>query len=131
MAQQLRACGVLETIRISAQSYPSRWGQQCASLCQRNTCVSLQLVSFANFEFSRWTYIEFFSRYSILMTQQELSLNDKKQICKIVLQRLIQVGLHALTRCIFEHLCLIQGVSAKSSISLLRQVRYLRCRCLL
>uniref|UniRef100_A0A8C3VCE8 Myosin VC n=1 Tax=Catharus ustulatus TaxID=91951 RepID=A0A8C3VCE8_CATUS len=61
VAQQLRACGVLETIRISAQSYPSRW-----------------------------TYIEFFSRYSILMTQQELSINDKKQICKIVLQRLIQ-----------------------------------------
>uniref|UniRef100_A0A8C9MNR7 Myosin VC n=1 Tax=Serinus canaria TaxID=9135 RepID=A0A8C9MNR7_SERCA len=61
VAQQLRACGVLETIRISAQSYPSRW-----------------------------TYIEFFSRYSILMTQQELSMNDKKQICKIVLQRLIQ-----------------------------------------
>uniref|UniRef100_A0A8C2YFR4 Myosin VC n=1 Tax=Coturnix japonica TaxID=93934 RepID=A0A8C2YFR4_COTJA len=61
VAQQLRACGVLETIRISAQSYPSRW-----------------------------TYIEFFSRYSILMTQQELSFSDKKQICKIVLQRLIQ-----------------------------------------
>uniref|UniRef100_A0A8C5JTC6 Myosin VC n=1 Tax=Junco hyemalis TaxID=40217 RepID=A0A8C5JTC6_JUNHY len=61
VAQQLRACGVLETIRISAQSYPSRW-----------------------------TYIEFFSRYSILMAQQELSINDKKQICKIVLQRLIQ-----------------------------------------
>uniref|UniRef100_A0A803V195 Myosin VC n=1 Tax=Ficedula albicollis TaxID=59894 RepID=A0A803V195_FICAL len=61
VVQQLRACGVLETIRISAQSYPSRW-----------------------------TYIEFFSRYSILMTQQELSINDKKQICKIVLQRLIQ-----------------------------------------
>uniref|UniRef100_A0A8B9GQM5 Myosin VC n=1 Tax=Amazona collaria TaxID=241587 RepID=A0A8B9GQM5_9PSIT len=61
VAQQLRACGVLETIRISAQSYPSRW-----------------------------TYLEFFSRYSILMTQQELSINDKKQICKIVLQRLIQ-----------------------------------------
>ncbi|KFQ79008.1 Unconventional myosin-Vc, partial [Phaethon lepturus] len=61
VAQQLRACGVLETIRISAQSYPSRW-----------------------------TYIEFFSRYSILMTQQELSISDKKQICKIVLHRLIQ-----------------------------------------
>ncbi|XP_075753372.1 unconventional myosin-Vc isoform X2 [Pelodiscus sinensis] len=61
VVQQLRACGVLETIRISAQSYPSRW-----------------------------TYIEFFSRYSILMTQRELSLSDKKEICKIVLQRLIQ-----------------------------------------
>ncbi|NXY81164.1 MYO5C protein, partial [Alcedo cyanopectus] len=61
VTQQLRACGVLETIRISAQSYPSRW-----------------------------TYIEFFSRYSILMSQQELSCRDKKQICKIVLQRLIR-----------------------------------------
>ncbi|KAM9313263.1 unconventional myosin-Vc [Gastrophryne carolinensis] len=61
VVQQLRACGVLETIRISAQSYPSRW-----------------------------TYIEFFGRYSILMTQQELALHDKKQICKVVLQRLIQ-----------------------------------------
>uniref|UniRef100_A0A8D0GD52 Myosin VC n=1 Tax=Sphenodon punctatus TaxID=8508 RepID=A0A8D0GD52_SPHPU len=61
VVQQLRACGVLETIRISAQSYPSRW-----------------------------TYLEFFSRYSILMTQPELSLHDKKQICKNVLQRLIQ-----------------------------------------
>ncbi|XP_077119880.1 unconventional myosin-Vc [Ranitomeya variabilis] len=61
VVQQLRACGVLETIRISAQSYPSRW-----------------------------TYIEFYGRYSILMTQQELSLSDKKNICKVVLQRLIQ-----------------------------------------
>ncbi|XP_062998574.1 unconventional myosin-Vc [Elgaria multicarinata webbii] len=61
VVQQLRACGVLETIRISSQSYPSRW-----------------------------TYIEFYSRYSILMSQHELSLTDKKQICKIVLQRLIQ-----------------------------------------
>ncbi|KAH0619948.1 hypothetical protein JD844_014402 [Phrynosoma platyrhinos] len=31
-----------------------------------------------------------FDRYSILMSQHELSLTDKKQICKIVLQRLIQ-----------------------------------------
>ncbi|XP_074862567.1 unconventional myosin-Vc isoform X2 [Carettochelys insculpta] len=61
VVQQLRACGVLETIRISAQSYPSRW-----------------------------TYLEFFSRYSILMTQRELSLSDKREICRTVLQRLIQ-----------------------------------------
>ncbi|XP_068168579.1 unconventional myosin-Vc [Antennarius striatus] len=61
VVQQLRACGVLETIRISAQSYPSRW-----------------------------TYIEFYSRYSILMSHQELHLIDKKQTCKNVLQRLIQ-----------------------------------------
>uniref|UniRef100_A0A3B4VDC7 Myosin VC n=1 Tax=Seriola dumerili TaxID=41447 RepID=A0A3B4VDC7_SERDU len=61
VVQQLRACGVLETIRISAQSYPSRW-----------------------------TYIEFYSRYSILMSHQEADLADKKQTCKNVLQRLIQ-----------------------------------------
>ncbi|KAM4829772.1 unconventional myosin-Vc [Thomomys bottae] len=61
IVQQLRACGVLETIRISAQSYPSRW-----------------------------TYIEFYSRYGILMTQTELSFRDKKEVCKVVLHRLIQ-----------------------------------------
>uniref|UniRef100_A0A3P8VPC6 G protein subunit beta 5 n=1 Tax=Cynoglossus semilaevis TaxID=244447 RepID=A0A3P8VPC6_CYNSE len=61
VVQQLRACGVLETIHISAQSYPSRW-----------------------------TYIEFYSRYSILMTHQESDVGDKKQTCKNVLQRLIQ-----------------------------------------
>uniref|UniRef100_A0A669CFJ9 Myosin VC n=1 Tax=Oreochromis niloticus TaxID=8128 RepID=A0A669CFJ9_ORENI len=60
VVQQLRACGVLETIRISAQSYPSRW-----------------------------TYVEFYSRYSILMSHVEADLNDKKQTCKNVLQRLI------------------------------------------
>ncbi|KAK7892140.1 hypothetical protein WMY93_024103 [Mugilogobius chulae] len=61
VVQQLRACGVLETIRISAQSYPSRW-----------------------------TYIEFYSRYSILRNQQDTGLGDKKQTCVNVLQRLIQ-----------------------------------------
>uniref|UniRef100_A0A665VY25 Myosin VC n=1 Tax=Echeneis naucrates TaxID=173247 RepID=A0A665VY25_ECHNA len=59
VVQQLRACGVLETIRISAQSYPSRW-----------------------------TYIEFYSRYSILMSHQEADSTDKKQTCKNVLQRI-------------------------------------------
>lgn len=39
----------------------------------------------------RWTYIEFYSRYSILMSQEELGLNHKKLACKTVLQRLIQV----------------------------------------
>ncbi|KAF6738864.1 Unconventional myosin-Vc [Oryzias melastigma] len=61
VVQQLRACGVLETIRISAQSYPSRW-----------------------------TYIEFYSRYSILMSHVEADVRDKKETCKCVLQRLIQ-----------------------------------------
>ncbi|KPP78078.1 unconventional myosin-Vc-like [Scleropages formosus] len=47
-------------------------------------------VEIVGFFISRWTYIEFYSRYSILMSQAELGLNDKKQTCKTVLQRLIQ-----------------------------------------
>uniref|UniRef100_A0A8D1N376 Unconventional myosin-Va n=1 Tax=Sus scrofa TaxID=9823 RepID=A0A8D1N376_PIG len=57
--QQLRACGVLETIRISAAGFPSRW-----------------------------TYQEFFSRYRVLMKQKDV-LSDKKQTCKNVLEKLI------------------------------------------
>ncbi|KAJ6664112.1 hypothetical protein lerEdw1_008327 [Lerista edwardsae] len=57
--QQLRACGVLETIRISAAGFPSRW-----------------------------TYQEFFSRYRVLMKQKDV-LNDRKQTCKNVLEKLI------------------------------------------
>nr|XP_023669831.1 unconventional myosin-Va-like [Paramormyrops kingsleyae] len=58
--QQLRACGVLETIRISAAGFPSRW-----------------------------TYQEFFSRYRVLMKQKDV-LTDKKLTCKNVLERLVQ-----------------------------------------
>ncbi|XP_038155169.1 unconventional myosin-Va-like isoform X2 [Cyprinodon tularosa] len=58
--QQLRACGVLETIRISAAGFPSRW-----------------------------TYQEFFGRYRILMKQKEV-LPDRKQSCKNLLEKLIQ-----------------------------------------
>ncbi|KAL8197199.1 UNVERIFIED_CONTAM: Unconventional myosin-Va, partial [Gekko kuhli] len=57
--QQLRACGVLETIRISAAGFPSRW-----------------------------TYQEFFSRYRVLMKQKDV-LGDRKQTCKNVLEKLI------------------------------------------
>ncbi|KAM4749654.1 unconventional myosin-Va isoform 3-T3 [Rhinophrynus dorsalis] len=57
--QQLRACGVLETIRISAAGFPSRW-----------------------------TYQEFFSRYRVLMKQKDV-LGDRKQTCKNVLEMLI------------------------------------------
>ncbi|KAG7473300.1 hypothetical protein MATL_G00094270 [Megalops atlanticus] len=58
--QQLRACGVLETIRISAAGFPSRW-----------------------------TYQEFFSRYRVLMKQKDV-LSDKKLTCKNVLEKLVQ-----------------------------------------
>ncbi|XP_034536062.1 unconventional myosin-Va isoform X2 [Notolabrus celidotus] len=58
--QQLRACGVLETIRISAAGFPSRW-----------------------------TYQEFFSRYRVLMVQKDV-LPDKKLTCRNVLEKLVQ-----------------------------------------
>ncbi|MEQ2261762.1 Unconventional myosin-Va [Xenotaenia resolanae] len=58
--QQLRACGVLETIRISAAGFPSRW-----------------------------TYQEFFGRYRVLMKQKEV-LPDRKQTCKNLLEKLIK-----------------------------------------
>ncbi|KAM3938282.1 unconventional myosin-Vb isoform 2-T2 [Leptodactylus fuscus] len=59
--QQLRACGVLETIRISAAGYPSRW-----------------------------TYHDFFIRYRVLMTKKDLSQPDKKITCKNLLENLIK-----------------------------------------
>ncbi|KAM3877480.1 unconventional myosin-Va isoform 3-T3 [Diretmus argenteus] len=58
--QQLRACGVLETIRISAAGFPSRW-----------------------------TYQEFFSRYRVLMKQKDV-LTDRKMTCRNVLEKLVQ-----------------------------------------
>uniref|UniRef100_UPI0037E8C178 unconventional myosin-Va-like isoform X2 n=1 Tax=Semicossyphus pulcher TaxID=241346 RepID=UPI0037E8C178 len=58
--QQLRACGILETIRISAAGFPSRW-----------------------------TYQEFFSRYRVLMKQKDV-LPDRKLTCKNLLEKLIK-----------------------------------------
>ncbi|XP_075697095.1 unconventional myosin-Vb isoform X2 [Rhinoderma darwinii] len=59
--QQLRACGVLETIRISAAGYPSRW-----------------------------TYHDFFNRYRVLMNKRDLSQSDKKITCKNLMENLIK-----------------------------------------
>ncbi|TWW66679.1 Unconventional myosin-Vb [Takifugu flavidus] len=59
--QQLRACGVLETIRISAAGYPSRW-----------------------------TYPDFFNRYRVLMTKSDMMATDKKLVCKNLLKTLIK-----------------------------------------
>ncbi|XP_075041827.1 unconventional myosin-Vb isoform X1 [Mixophyes fleayi] len=59
--QQLRACGVLETIRISAAGYPSRW-----------------------------TYHDFFNRYRVLMAKRDLSQSDKKKTCKNLLENLVK-----------------------------------------
>ncbi|XP_024127707.1 unconventional myosin-Vb [Oryzias melastigma] len=57
--QQLRACGVLETIRISAQGYPSRW-----------------------------TYEEFFSRYRVLLPGPQ-HLQRAQASCRETLPQLI------------------------------------------
>ncbi|XP_043934210.1 unconventional myosin-Vb isoform X2 [Protopterus annectens] len=59
--QQLRACGVLETIRISAAGYPSRW-----------------------------TYSDFFNRYRMLMKKKDIVQNDKKATCKNMLENIIK-----------------------------------------
>ncbi|KAM6040157.1 unconventional myosin-Vb-like [Theristicus caerulescens] len=59
--EQLRACGVLETIRISASGYPSRW-----------------------------TYQEFLERYRALVSTEELMGTTEKQICSLALERLLQ-----------------------------------------
>ncbi|XP_017262666.1 unconventional myosin-Vb [Kryptolebias marmoratus] len=58
--QQLRACGVLETIRISAAGYPSRW-----------------------------TYEEFFSRYRVLLRGPQ-SQAQAQALCRQNLPQLIQ-----------------------------------------
>ncbi|XP_061679061.1 unconventional myosin-Va-like [Syngnathoides biaculeatus] len=58
--QQLRACGILETIRISSAGFPSRW-----------------------------TYQEFFCRYRVLMKQKDV-LPNRKLSCQNLLKKLIQ-----------------------------------------
>ncbi|XP_061209556.1 unconventional myosin-Vb isoform X2 [Neopsephotus bourkii] len=61
VVQQLRACGVLETVRISAAGFPSRW-----------------------------SYHDFFNRYRVLMKKRDLCNSDKKQICHTLLEDLIK-----------------------------------------
>ncbi|KAG2463560.1 MYO5B protein, partial [Polypterus senegalus] len=60
VVQQLRACGILETIWISAAGYPSRW-----------------------------TYLEFYSRYWPLFRPEDLSLKDPQSACRNLLGALI------------------------------------------
>ncbi|EDQ91224.1 uncharacterized protein MONBRDRAFT_17957 [Monosiga brevicollis MX1] len=60
VVQQLRACGVLETIRISAAGYPSRW-----------------------------SYPDFCSRYALLQSGPPVSTEPREQ-CKSILEPLIE-----------------------------------------
>lgn len=59
--QQLRACGVLETVRISAAGYPSRWGYQ-----------------------------EFLSRYRVLTCAKDIDRSDMKATCRKILGNVIK-----------------------------------------
>ncbi|XP_050723307.1 unconventional myosin-Va-like isoform X3 [Eriocheir sinensis] len=58
--QQLRACGVLETVRISAAGYPSRW-----------------------------TYLEFFCRYRVLCHSKDIVRNDMRMTCEKIIANMI------------------------------------------
>ncbi|XP_072937506.1 unconventional myosin-Va [Epargyreus clarus] len=58
---QLRACGVLETIRISAAGFPSRW-----------------------------LYQDFFSRYRLLCLQKDFDRGDIKTTCSKILMKHIK-----------------------------------------
>ncbi|CAD5125633.1 DgyrCDS13833 [Dimorphilus gyrociliatus] len=59
--QQLRACGVLETIRISAAGYPSRW-----------------------------KYQDFFQRYKLLLKFKDINKKNVKKTSEKLLQSLIK-----------------------------------------
>uniref|UniRef100_A0A0K2VG83 Myosin 5 [Tribolium castaneum] n=1 Tax=Lepeophtheirus salmonis TaxID=72036 RepID=A0A0K2VG83_LEPSM len=58
--QQLRACGVLETVRISAAGYPSRW-----------------------------TYYDFFVRYRVLCRSKDVKKNDFRTTCAKIVEKFI------------------------------------------
>ena len=72
--QQLRACGVLETVRLSAAGYPSRW-----------------------------TYNEFFQRYRLLLRSGQVRREDVKQMCEYILQGSIQVRCTCTCACIYMY----------------------------
>jgi myosin-5 len=59
--EQLRACGVLETVRISAAGYPSRW-----------------------------TYLEFFNRYRMLANSKLINRTKIRQTSENILKNLIK-----------------------------------------
>jgi len=58
--QQLRACGVLETVRISAAGYPSRW-----------------------------TYYDFYVRYRVLCHSKDVRKNDFRTTCENIVHKVI------------------------------------------
>jgi len=61
--QQLRACGVLETIRISAAGFPSRW-----------------------------TYGDFFHRYRVLVHSKDINFDSLRATCERIVTNVIKVS---------------------------------------
>ena len=61
--QQLRACGVLETVRISAAGYPSRW-----------------------------SYAEFFYRYRMLVKFSSINRKKPRATIELILKTFIKVS---------------------------------------
>lgn len=58
-----------------------------------NTSVFGVISSSHLMVFLRWTYPDFFSRYRVLMTKKDMTIGDKKQVCKNLLETLIKVRL--------------------------------------
>lgn len=58
-----------------------------------NTSVFSVISSSRLMSFLRWTYPDFFSRYRVLMTKKDLTIGDKKQVCKNLLETLVKVRL--------------------------------------
>ena len=40
----------------------------------------------------RWTYPDFFNRYRVLMKKSDMTISDKKLVCKKLLETLVKVG---------------------------------------
>ena len=85
--QQLRACGVLETVRISAAGYPSRW-----------------------------TYQEFFQRYRVLAKSKQISKNNTKKTCENILISLIEVRTGSMAGARVTSTCGVECANRLSSV---------------
>ncbi|VDK33188.1 unnamed protein product [Taenia asiatica] len=90
--QQLRACGVLQTIKISAAGYPSRQAT-CLFFSQ---CV-IPLMHF------RWTYEDFLSRYWQLCPSNHRFEKDPIKKSEIILHNSVKASALDCARCHLMH----------------------------